>query len=420
MKKTRIFGIVGIAALLSISTLFASKKAPPVDNSSLIKFSHSKHINDVGASCTDCHTNVKTSTGIKQDLLPSMSTCFMCHDQSSTKCTFCHTSADTTTYRKLVLIPSPVQFSHVQHADTLKLKCQTCHQGISKVTYAENAPNKGLPTMEVCMTCHGQGETNFTAKKVDHPITAAPGACEECHKNLVNLVPESHKQPNFMKTHQQLVGMSGPQNSCKSCHTEASCQECHDAANLAVDLTPGQPYVPFTPSLSPLPSNKTTTAQKVHPPDFRYTHGIMASGRESSCYTCHDERTFCVKCHNSEANGAMIEPIWHFGGDFVTNGVGSGGGRHAIYARRDIESCAACHDIQGGDPVCVTCHSDPDGVQGDNPRTHPPMYMHDVDGNWHTDPGAVCYVCHTDPNAHPGGQPGIGFCGYCHGSNPGR
>ena len=91
-----------------------------------------------------------------------------------------------------------------------------------------------------------------------------------------------------------------------------------------------------------------------------------------------------------------------------------------IDGRRDIESCAACHDIQGGDPVCVTCHSDPDGVQGDNPRTHPPMYMHDVDGNWHTDPGAVCYVCHTDPNAHPGGQPGIGFCGYCHGSNPGR
>ncbi len=419
MKTIRLFGFVGLAALLSISTLFASKDAPKPDNSKLIKFSHTKHINDVGAACADCHTAVTTSTDVTEYLIPTMQTCYTCHDQSSTKCEFCHTSADSTTYQKLTQIPGPVYFSHKQHAGTLKLKCETCHQGIDKVAYAEDAPNNGLPKMEQCVVCHGQGETNFSTENVSHPITAAPGACENCHRDLVNLVPESHKEVGWMKEHKNFVNMSGPQNDCKSCHTPATCQECHDASNLAKDLTPGQLYVPSTPSLSPLTTHKNLTINKVHPDNFRFTHSIAAKGRESTCYTCHDERTFCVQCHNSEANGALIKPVWHDGGGFVTNGVGSGGGRHAQYARKDIESCASCHDVQGGDPVCITCHTDPDGVQHDDPRTHPAMFMHDVHGSWHTDLGAVCYTCHTDPNAHPGGKPGIGFCGYCHGSNPG-
>ncbi len=419
MKMIRLFGLAGIAALLSMSTLFASKDAPKIDNSKLIKFSHSKHINDVGAACTDCHTAVTTSTNVTDYLLPTMETCYTCHDQSSTKCEFCHTSADSTTYQKLVQIPSPVFFSHKQHAGTLKLKCETCHQGLDKVAYAEDAPNKGLPKMEQCTVCHGQGETNFTAKNVNHPITAAPGACEFCHIDLTNLVPESHRQTDWMKDHKEFVNMSGPQNNCKSCHSPTSCQECHDASNMAKDLTPGQLYVPSTPSLSPLDSHKKLTVEKVHPENFRFTHSIEAKGRESTCYTCHNEQTFCVQCHNSEANASRIEPVWHEGGGFVTLGVGSGGGRHAEYARKDIESCASCHDVQGADPVCITCHTDPDGIKGDDPRTHAPFFMHDVDGSWHTDPGAVCYTCHTDPNAHPGGKPGVGFCGYCHGSNPG-
>jgi Cytochrome c7 and related cytochrome c len=419
MKIIRLLGLVGIAALLSISTLIAGKSAPKFDNSKLIKFSHSKHINDVGAACTDCHTTVTTSTNTTDYLLPTMATCYSCHDQSSTKCEFCHTSADSTTYQDLVQAPSPVHFSHERHAGTLKLKCETCHQGLDKVDYSKNAPNEGLPLMEQCTVCHGQGETNFTAKKVDHPITAAPGACETCHKDLTDLVPQSHEQVNWMKEHKNFVNMSGPQNDCKSCHTPATCQECHDASNMAKDLGPGQLYVPSTPSLSPMTTHKNLTIQKVHPDNFRFTHSIEAKGRESTCYTCHDERNFCVQCHNSEANGALIKPVWHDGGGFVTNGVGSGGGRHAQYARKDIESCASCHDVQGGDPVCITCHTDPDGVKGDDPRTHTAMFMHDTHGSWHTDPGAVCYTCHTDPNAHPGGRPGIGFCGYCHGSNPG-
>jgi len=418
IKKSKFFGIIALTALLSISNLLASKDAPKVDNSKLIKFSHSKHINDVGAACTDCHTAVTASSKETDFLLPTMATCYTCHDQSSTSCDFCHTSSDSTTFQDLVQTASPVFFSHARHAGELKLKCETCHQGLDKVAYSSEDPD-ALPKMTLCTTCHGQAETNPDVKKASFEIKTAPAACETCHKDLTTLLPESHKSPDFMSQHKNFVGITGPQNDCKSCHSPATCQECHDASNMAKDLTPGQLYVPSTPSMSPLTTHKMTTEEKVHPADYRFTHAIDAKGRESNCYTCHDERTFCVQCHSSEANGPRIKPVWHDGGDFVTFGVGSGGGRHAEYARKDIESCASCHDSQGADPTCITCHSDPDGVKGNDPRTHSPFYMHDVEGNWHTDAGAVCYTCHTDPNAHPGGKPGVGFCGYCHGTNPG-
>jgi hypothetical protein len=441
MKKSQMnFTYLMLFVVLISSTFFffpaitfeaGTHRIVKVDNSKLIKFSHEFHIDSVGVGCTDCHTSALTSGEETQSLLPTMSDCYSCHDQSTTKCEFCHTSSDSSTYRDLIPTQSKVFFSHKEHAGILKLKCETCHQGLDKVAYSAEAPNL-FPKMELCTTCHGQIETNSSGLSRTIPVKIdstkkeslivpriAPGGCESCHKDLQNLVPESHRQTDFMTQHKNFVNISGPQNDCKSCHTEASCQECHDASNLAKDITPGQIYIPSTPSLSPLVTHEKLTFQKVHPDNYRFTHSIDAKGRESNCYTCHDERTFCVNCHSSQANGARIKPIWHDVGNFVTIGVGSGGGMHAQYARKDIESCASCHDVQGADPVCITCHTDPDGIKGDDPRTHAPFYMHDVHGSWHNDPGAVCYTCHTDPNAHPGGKPGIGFCGYCHGSKPG-
>jgi len=71
--------------------------------------------------------------------------------------------------------------------------------------------------------------------------------------------------------------------------------------------------------------------------------------------------------------------------------------------------------VQGGDPTCITCHMDADGIRGTDPKTHPAGFMKNVEGPWHANPGAVCYDCHTDYNAHPGGVKGRNFCGYCHG-----
>ena len=130
----------------------------------------------------------------------------------------------------------------------------------------------------------------------------------------------------------------------------------------------------------------------------------MAAGHEHECHGV-----------GGGVISAGMVPSSHFAVSFTTMGVGSGGGVHADEARRDIESCAVCHDTQGADPSCIMCHVDPDGVRGTNPRTHNPDIM-DLDGDWHSDRGAVCYNCHTDASANPDGQSGVGFCGYCHGS----
>ena len=111
-----------------------------------------------------------------------------------------------------------------------------------------------------------------------------------------------------------------------------------------------------------------------------------------------------------------VAPASHLKPNFTTIGVGTGGGEHAILARRDIESCVACHDVQGGDPTCITCHTDNDGIKGTNPKTHPANFMHDDHGDWHNNPGSICFNCHI--GASPSTPAGVGFCGYCHGSQP--
>ena len=103
----------------------------------------------------------------------------------------------------------------------------------------------------------------------------------------------------------------------------------------------------------------------------------------------------------------------HIGPDFKTIGVGSGGGEHAILARRDLESCTACHDVQGADPSCITCHLDSDGIQGTNPKTHISNFLRNEEGDWHQDAGSICYNCHT--SATPQSPITSGFCNYCHG-----
>ena len=144
-----------------------------------------------------------------------------------------------------------------------------------------------------------------------------------------------------------------------------------------------------------------------------------AQSHSAECQSCHQEETFCTNCHQAKEGDYSqggIAPASHLKSTFMVIGVGSGGGDHAVLARRNIESCAACHDTQGGDPTCIKCHTDPDGIQGTNPKTHPANYMKDVHGDWHDSQGSICFNCHT--GSSPSSQAGVGFCGYCHGSNP--
>ena len=398
LKYIYFFTLPLLAGVL-LFTAFSSGSSPDAakGNKGLIKFSHKVH-KDV-TDCASCHTAVPTSKSLSDNLLPSMDDCGTCHDvQDDKNCTLCHYKDVT---EPLIQPKTNLIFNHESHLKDQKLKCEDCHKGIGEVAYAEDA-SQPVPPMETCYSCHNQN-------------TAAPSACSNCHISTANLKPQSHKSSSFISNH-KFAARSFNAN-CVMCHDNTSCQECHDGEQMISNKNTWKDlYQPYGPS-SFTDGPKQQKLTRVHSLDYEYTHGMDAKGKTAECTSCHQINTFCVTCHQSQGNfpSGGIEPLSHLKPSFMTIGVGSGGGDHARLARRDIESCAACHDVQGADPVCIQCHLDSDGIQGTNPRTHPANYMRSVHGDWHSDPGSICFNCHTSQT--PSSPPGIGFCGYCHGSN---
>ena len=157
----------------------------------------------------------------------------------------------------------------------------------------------------------------------------------------------------------------------------------------------------------------TQVVQRQHDLNYRFTHPLDAAGKQQQCAVCHDPQAFCADCHRATgADDRRFKPAWHgdIGGPWVLGRVGAGG-RHAEWARRDIERCMACHDVEGADPTCLQCHVDFDGALNTDPRTHDKHAAWEDEWGFHNDPGTVCYLCHVNTR-----RPGLGFCGYCHGA----
>jgi hypothetical protein len=370
------------------------------DQDKVIKFSHQKHVTELGVECATCHAESATSESSSDKMIPGHAVCQTCHEEQVDKtCGYCHADEKNP-------VPFPheareVRFNHKKHVTDGKMECGTCHVGVDKVEYATAA---NMPTMAMCNTCHNN--------------TKESNQCETCHTNLATLRPASHNQGNWLKGHSMLARLNAMDSQCSMCHSENYCAQCHDGSNLTA-LSSKEMTGMISPRTMGNDKSQALKGQAVHDMNYRFTHGIEARGHAADCQVCHHEQAFCNDCHQngSAALGGVI-PTSHEAAGFVTIGVGSGGGEHARLARREIESCMSCHDVEGADPTCMKCHVDPDGVKGTNPKTHPSGFMANVDGNWMTDPGATCFACHTDPNAKPhtmGGIAGIGFCGYCHG-----
>ena len=402
IKYLYIFVLPIIAAVFIFSAFFIkSEPTKLTGNKGIIKFSHKAH--NGNAECEDCHTTIPTSTSLSNNLMPTHDNCSTCHDVTDkTKCSKCHYDGIE---QKLIQPKSELVFNHSLHINKEKLKCELCHKGVLDVDYAEDAvqPN---PKMETCYSCH-------------NTKASTASACESCHTSTVNLLPQSHKSSDFLHTHKFAAREFN--SNCVMCHDNSSCQECHTSTNAVTQKNTSTDFFqPYSPSnfASGMKQQKIT---RVHDLNWRYTHGIDAEGKTSECQSCHQINTFCASCHQSKEGDFSIggiEPASHLEPNFMIIGVGSGGGLHATLARRDIETCASCHDVQGGDPVCIKCHTDPDGIQGTNPKTHPANYMHNVHGDWHTSQGSICFNCHT--GSSPSSPAGVGFCGYCHGANGGH
>lgn len=390
---------LGLVLLIAVVTGLAMKNgyASPgeEDRSKLIKFSHRFHIEDLEVECADCHGSAWTSSASSDKLLSNHSDCSLCHEQEIEEdCLFCHTTDEYAPFKNPV---RELTFSHAEHV-VQEIECIDCHKGLETVDFAAPA---NLPDMNACVTCHESEQQSLL--------------CESCHTDFVSRIPKNHWVANFKKEHKQTARLATFDAQCASCHAADQCQDCHDGAFLNTFGRGGDPLTPVSPRSATRDDPNQMVLQKVHDLNYRFTHGIDAKARMTDCFSCHSEEAFCSDCH-AEGNilQSSIKPDWHNGPGFVTIGAGTGGGRHAGFARRDIENCAACHDVQGSDPTCIICHVDPDGFRGTNPNTHSENFMASEEGFWHSDPGAICYNCHTDPNAHPNGVRGMGFCGYCH------
>jgi len=363
----------GVALALAVASLASWSPA----RGESVMFPHALHVEEEGLECLDCHGPAVESHRADDHLLDT-ELCLDCHDEGDVP---------------LVWPPGvrDLLFSHQHHVDGLDMDCLACHAGALREGVA------ALPAMDGCMTCH----TGLQA----------PRECSACHlAELAKLVPPSH-DAGWGDGHGRLARIWD--TGCVPCHAVSDCQECHEGALLNELAALGvSRQTPFAPALA---GSEGQIVQRVHGLNYRFLHALEARGKTSNCVTCHELDTgdFCAECHNP-AGDAGLRPVWHGGADWgaLAGAVGSGGGRHADLARRDMENCAACHETQGDDATCLLCHMDRTPGLGNDPRTHGRDFADEVgEGDFHDDPGALCYACHQRQTTA-----GTGFCGYCHGT----
>ncbi len=346
-----------LAVLLCAGIVFAALTGDTIpasaDKGGVI-FSHSAH--KELADCATCH-DAATSKVAGDNLLPNAEVCASCHEAADVR-TYWGLSADA----PLESVTIPVRdrklyFSHAAHTQGTALNCQTCHGAI----LADDA--SGMPSMQTCYTCHNNAEkvAHITPSDV-HGVASVPATnqCEACHVTLAGLIPETHRVSNFQQFHGKLAAEGEADRECATCHSASFCQSCHTPTNdVPRGVTADRFYNPSHPRGEKIDDGKLLTLQGAHSMTYRYTHGFDARAQSTRCATCHEIESFCASCHQNgyDANGARIIPQSHQLAGFVSLTGGKLMNRHGKLATMDIESCATCHQVDGGDPVCAPCHS---------------------------------------------------------------
>lgn len=351
-------------------------------------FPHQSHL-DQGMVCAGCHVKAHASSKAAESNRPPIDVCRDCHDEDSEEIKSVSWGAEPEARSIRPQISSELIFSHKAHADR-GFECEHCHLEQEATQSVVQTPGMGS-----CFRCH-EGRRGLDD-------------CAACHSGVAILRPIDH-DIGWTNHHREDARMGD--GRCAACHNADYCQECHEGGrSLPTETPPVEQFLPYGPQVAA----DQLLVQRAHELNYRFTHSLDAAGKETECQTCHLTDSFCSDCHTS-GDPSQLRPLWHGGTDWgaIPGGVGSGGGRHAEMARRDMELCAACHEITlaGTDPTCLTCHRDFSPSRGNDPSTHDPGFASGAGkGEWHDDDGAVCYVCHT--RSQNSGD--AGFCGYCHG-----
>lgn len=284
--------------------------------------------------------------------------------------------------------PARIPFDHKFHIGR-GLGCTDCHEGTEE---ADKAP---MPSLELCMDCHGeidepkpkertvaafldaQGEPQWSrvaAQSPDivfsHKTHAAKGvACAQCHTGIEEATAVS-------------AALFVTMDACTKCHEEKSakneCATCHKAAAKSLAEGKGPFFAPAN-----------------HDPAWRASHGPVSRlgtprNVAERCDLCHDRPAFpekanCATCH------AETKPASHDAAFRRSHGALVRGDPAAI-----AEDCAVCHEAERfpDQGRCATCHA----------TTRP----EDHDRHWETLHGQSV---RRDPHQ------ASGRCAFCHGAD---
>jgi hypothetical protein len=374
-----------------------------------IRFNHTRHVRELGMTCTTCHEQAKTSRNSGDSLLPPATRCDGCHasdhrnlnavrsdpNELIAQCAFCHIGHRPEHKNRVerLSLPKPnLKFNHAIHLER-NIQCAQCHGNVDKL---ELATRDQLPRMRGCFGCH----------QMPAPARGqARGECTTCHLTepgatlmktrfaTGTLLPprwlhNSAHGTDWIEKHKRIAGADS--QFCGSCHTENYCVECHDGR---------------------------VRNRKVHPNDWLNMHEVAARQLNPNCTSCHRLQTFCIGCHQ-RSGVTESGPYATFAGrgSFHPTDAHEGSAKrrwtdpprtpmhHAWEAQRNLNACVSCHTERD----CAICHATagvggrstgalfPRG-QGTNP--HPPGFREQCSRQLRKN-ARPCLFCHdpADPN----------------------
>jgi hypothetical protein len=314
-------------------------------------FPHQPHV-EGDVACTACHAGIadakELAAGVRHVQLPKS-------PSKDKRCNECH-DTDVSLQVPSRTAPFRVRFDHQQHLAKVK-DCRSCHQKLTE----QGDTRAAVPPMAACTSCHNH-QSDFAAAK-----------CMPCHVDLKGYEPQtafSHAG-DWMKVHGSMARPTA--ESCAACHDQTYCAECH-----AAQTTAARPSVIFPESVD---------RGFIHRGDYVSRHAVDAQANPASCRSCHGS-PFCSSCHSLQGvtSSAVNVRDPHPVGWATDRGTDH---FHGYAARRDILSCAGCHD-NGASSTCVSCHQM--GGVGGNP--HPSSFISKHSGEDRTRK-AMCSACHT-------------------------
>ncbi|HEX9051116.1 MAG TPA: cytochrome c3 family protein [Anaeromyxobacter sp.] len=347
-----------LAILLAIGAAACGPKVSsekPTASEPAYTFPHQTHL-DADVACKSCHPMEEAKSldpAVRHVRLPDVmktSPCQDCHDKPLTW--------------KLPARPTPyrVTFDHAAHLPRVNGDCKRCHPAPPE----QGDQERKYPPMATCTGCH------------QHAQDFAEAKCMPCHVDLKGLKPESafKHEGEWLKEHGALARPSG--ESCAACHDQTYCAECHSPTTAA-----GRPSIVYP---------ERVDRRYIHRGDYVSRHMIEAGANPASCRRCHGS-AFCEDCHTQQGLTKFAESFRRPASHDQPNWANAAGGAtpaHGQAARRDIASCAGCHD-QGAQATCVGCHQ-VGGVAGAK-APHPRKFLsaHDAQDRKNN---AMCAACH--------------------------